>query len=64
MDHDQLLTLALATMGEDRILFAVDYPMASATAGADWFRRVDLPQATKDKIAHGNAEKLLGIGPF
>ncbi len=29
--RDELLALALATMGEDRIMFSVDYPMASAT---------------------------------
>ena len=62
--RDELLTLALATLGEDRILFGVDYPMASAQAGADWFRAVDLPRATKEKIAHANARKLLRIGPL
>ncbi|MCY4551023.1 MAG: amidohydrolase family protein [Defluviicoccus sp.] len=60
---DELLALALATMGEDRIMFSVDYPMASAKAGADWFRAIDLPGATKEKIAHGNARRLLGIEP-
>ena len=61
--RDELLALALATMGEDRIMFSVDYPMASAKAGADWFRAVDLPRAVKEKIAHGNARRLLGIPP-
>ena len=28
--RDELLRLALATVGEDRIMFSVDYPMASA----------------------------------
>ena len=59
--RDELLSLALATMGEDRVMFGVDYPMASAEVGADWFRSVNLPRATKEKIAHGNAERLLGI---
>ena len=60
--RDELLALALATMGEDRIMFSVDYPMASARAGADWIRAADLPWAVKEKIAHGNARRLLGIG--
>lgn len=60
--RDELLALALATMGEDRIMFSVDYPMASAKAGAAWFRAVDLPRATKEKIGHRNARRLLGIG--
>ena len=62
--RDELLRLALSVMGEDRVMFAVDYPFVSNRAGADWFRAVDLPRATKEKIAHGNAERLLGIGPF
>ena len=61
--RDELLALALATIGEDRIMFSVDYPMASAKAGADWFRAVDLPRGVKEKIAHRNAQRLLGIGP-
>ena len=61
--RDELLALALATMGEDRIMFSVDYPMASAREGADWIRTVDLPRETREKIAHGNARRLLGIRP-
>ncbi len=62
--RNELLTLALAVMGDDRVMFSVDYPRADNKAGADWFRAVDLPAATKNKIAHANAEKLLNIGPF
>ena len=36
--RDELLNLARATAGEDRILFAVDCPMASAAATADRIR--------------------------
>ena len=61
--RDELLTLALATAGEDRIMFSGDYPMARAKAGADWLRAVDLPRAVKEKIAHGNAQRLPGIAP-
>ena len=69
VDHDQrllrdeLLALVLATAGEDRIMFSVDYPMARAKAGADWLRTVDLPRAVKEKIAHGTAQRLHGIAP-
>ena len=51
-------------MGEDGIIFSVDYPMASTSTGADWFRTVYLRWATKEKIARGTAERLLGNGPF
>ena len=45
-------------------MFSVDYPVASARAGADWFRAVDLPRTTKEKIAHGNARRLLGTESY
>ena len=62
--RDELLRLVLSVMGEDRVMFAVDYPFVSNKGGADWLRAADLPRAVKEKIAHRNAEKLLGIGPF
>ena len=62
--RDELLRLVLSVMGEERVMFAVDYPFVSNRAGADWLRALDLPRATKEKIGHKNAEKLLGIGPF
>ena len=57
----ELLQLVLPVMGEDRVLFSTDYPFVSAIEGAEWFRGVDLPRTTKEKIAYQNAEKLLGI---
>ena len=39
--RDELLALALATIGEDRIMFSVDYPMASAQG-------VDPPDTQRD----------------
>ncbi len=62
--RDELLRLVLSVMGEDRVMFAVDYPFVSNQVGADWFRAVDLPRTVKEKIAHKNAEQLLKIGPF
>ena len=62
--RDELLRLVLSVMGEDRVMFAVDYPFVSNQVGADWFRAVDLPRTVKEKIAHKNAERLLRIGPF
>ena len=62
--RDELLRLVLSVMGEDRVMFAVDYPFVSNREGADWLRAADLPRSVKEKIAHRNAERLLGIGPF
>ena len=51
-------------MGEDWVMFSVDYPFARNKLGAHWFRVVDLSRTTQEKIAHRNAEPLLQIGPL
>ncbi|MBX7452321.1 amidohydrolase family protein [Mycolicibacterium sp. 3033] len=59
--QDELLQLLLKYISADRVMFATDYPFANMKEGTDWFRAVDLPRETKEKIAFRNAEKLLGI---
>ncbi|AQZ54084.1 amidohydrolase family protein [Martelella mediterranea] len=59
--QDELLALLLKYISADRVMFATDYPFANTKEGTDWFRAVDLPRETKEKIAFRNAEKLFGI---
>lgn len=59
--QDELLDLLLKYISVDRVMFATDYPFVDMKQGTDWFRAVDLPRATKEKIAYKNAEKLFGI---
>ena len=59
--QDELLALLLKYISADRVMFATDYPFANMKEGTDWFRAVDLPRETKEKIAFRNAEKLFGI---
>jgi uncharacterized protein len=54
---------ALLTFGIDRILFSVDYPFASNARGSDFLRAVTLSPTDLAKLAHGNADRLLGLGP-
>ena len=61
---DELLAPVPSVMGEDRVMFSADYPFVSNKAGAGRFRAVDLPRASKEKIAHGSVERLFGNGPF
>ncbi len=55
------LQLALSVVGADRIMFAVDYPFCAAGDGADFLRTAPIAPADREKIAHGNAERLLGL---
>jgi len=52
---------ALLTFGADRILFSVDYPYASNREARDFLDRLPVAPADRQKIAHGNADKLLKL---
>ncbi len=52
---------ALLTFGADRILFSVDYPYAPNTAGRRFLDGLPVSPADRIKIAHGNADALLGL---
>jgi uncharacterized protein len=57
-----LLNLQLV-LGTDRILFAVDYPYNSNKDGRAFLEAAPISRADKEKIAHGNAERLLRLDP-
>ncbi len=52
---------ALETFGIDHILFSVDYPYAPNEPGRKFLSEVQLSDEDKEKLAHGNAEKLLKL---
>jgi hypothetical protein len=55
------LQCALSVVGADRIMFAVDYPFCANGDGVDFLRTVPIASTDREKIAHGNAERLLGL---
>ena len=55
------LQLALDTVGINNILFSVDYPFSSNQMGIDFLNNIPLPADQVAKIAHGNADRLLGL---
>ena len=48
-------------IGIDRIVFTTDYPFANMEAGRQFLEHLPIPPADKEKIAHLNAERLLGL---
>ena len=48
-------------IGIDRIVFTADYPFANMEAGRKFLEQMPIPPVDKEKIAHGNAERLLGL---
>jgi predicted TIM-barrel fold metal-dependent hydrolase len=55
------LQCALSVVGADRILFSVDYPFSTLRDGVDFLRAAPVAPDDRAKIAHGNAERLLGL---
>lgn len=52
---------ALSVFGIDRLLFSVDYPFSDNAAGRRFLDTVPLSPADREKLAHANAETLLGL---
>ena len=51
----------LLQVGVDRIMFSTDYPYASMAEARAFLDRLPVSPADKERVAHGNAERLLGL---
>jgi predicted TIM-barrel fold metal-dependent hydrolase len=58
------LKCALEVVGIERMMFSVDYPFSPNTRGRAFLDQAAgvLPAEDLEKLAHGNAERLLGLG--
>jgi len=60
--HDNTLRCALAEMGVERTLFAIDYPMEEMALGAGWFDNTPvLSEQDRIRIGRANAIKLFKL---
>ena len=48
-------------MGMDNVLFSIDWPYESNKLGVDFLNNLPLAPSDKEKIAHGNAERVLKL---
>ena len=55
------LLCALQVVGADRILFSVDYPFSPNTEARDFLNALPVSPDDLEKIAHGNADRLLKL---
>ena len=55
------LQALLATFGIDRVMFSVDYPFSDNARGRAFLDAMPLSPVDVEKIAHGNADQLLGL---
>ncbi|MBA7564439.1 hypothetical protein ES708_06102 [subsurface metagenome] len=57
----QIYNQVIQLVGAERILFGSDYPLLTQSRLLEEIRSLDLPEATRDLILSGNAQRLLGI---
>ncbi|WP_327699894.1 amidohydrolase family protein [Streptomyces sp. NBC_00459] len=60
MSHAALLG-AVHAVGVDRVLFSIDYPFESSADAVAFLRSAPYARADLARIAHGNAERVLGL---
>lgn len=60
--HTKPLLETLAELGEENVLFSVDYPYEQMRAAAQWFDEAQLPEAVKVKVGRSNANRLFKLG--
>jgi predicted TIM-barrel fold metal-dependent hydrolase len=61
LSHQAYLAMA-NTVGIDRVVFTADYPYGTMKAARQFFDQMPINVNDKEKIAHLNAERLLGLG--
>jgi uncharacterized protein len=55
------LRCLLSVIGADRVMFSVDYPYSSNEEGRDFIENAPIDAQDREKLAHGNAERLLRL---
>ncbi len=57
----EALLCAIAALGEDRVLYSMDYPFVQPKASIDCFDNTPMSAAVREKVAHLNAERWLKL---
>jgi gamma-resorcylate decarboxylase len=60
--HSRPLLEAVEQIGDDRVLFSVDYPYEQMTAAGRWFDELLVSKDLKVKVGRENANALLKLG--
>ncbi len=59
--YEPAFVCTLLALGADNILFAVDWPYETNKIAMDFFNNLPISDDDKEKIAHGNSERLLHL---
>ncbi|MEH3106167.1 MAG: amidohydrolase family protein [Sphingomonas fennica] len=61
VNWDPPLKFNLEVLGEDAVMFAVDYPYQETHEAADWIRGAAISEEARRKVAYKNAERIFGL---
>ncbi|CAN5448224.1 amidohydrolase family protein [soil metagenome] len=61
VEHHPTLRYAIEVVGEDNVMWAIDYPYQPTTPAVASMDSAPIPDAVKEKVYHGNAERLFHI---
>jgi predicted TIM-barrel fold metal-dependent hydrolase len=59
--YEPAFLCTLLALGADNILFAIDWPYEANKTGIEFLRKISISEGDRRKIAHLNAERLLGL---
>jgi 2,3-dihydroxybenzoate decarboxylase len=59
--YEPAFLCTLLALGADNILFAIDWPYEANKTGIEFLRNISISDGDRQKIAHLNAERLLGL---
>lgn len=57
----EALLCAIAAMGEDRVLYSMDYPFVQPKASIDCFEMTPMTDEVREKVSYRNAQKWLKL---
>lgn len=58
---DEPLSCAMEGLGDDRVMFSVDYPFESMDDASKWLDQAPVSDQAREAISHGNAERVLRL---
>jgi 5-carboxyvanillate decarboxylase len=58
-----VLKYVMDVLGVDNVMWAIDYPYQAAPGSVDFMNTAPVSSADREKLFHGNAERIFGIAP-